>query len=186
MSSQAAPAGLYDRFTASRDRQPAGGQGATLRVIAVIKLIKAVVLIAAGLGALGLLKSNWTDSAVDVLHQLALEHGRRLASAFADHAASMLSSASPARLSEVAVGCFIYGSIFLVEAVGLWTRRRWAEYLTAIVTALLLPFEVDALVHHVTIVHGMALLLNLAVVGYLVFQLWKQRRLGDHAVSRRR
>jgi uncharacterized membrane protein (DUF2068 family) len=156
-------------------RRPESGKGGTLRVIAAFKLLKALVLIAAGLGALGFLKSDWTDSAVAVLHQLALEHGRRLASAFAERAASLLSSASPRRLSEVAVGCFLYGGIFVVEAVGLWTRKRWAEYLTAFVTASLLPFEIGALMHRVTMERGVALLLNVAVVSYLALHLWKQR-----------
>lgn len=151
-------------------------QGQTLRVIAVFKLLKAIVLITAGLGALGLLKASWTDAVVGVLHQLALEHGRRIASAFAERGATLISSASPKRLTEVAIGCFAYGSVFLVEAVGLWTRRRWAEYLTTIMTASLLPFEIEALIQRATFERGLALLLNLAIVAYLVFHLWKSHR----------
>lgn len=152
-------------------------QGQTLRVIAVFKLLKAIVLITAGLGALGLLSASWTDAVVDLLHQLALEHGRRLASALAERGATLISSASPKRLTEVAIGCFVYGSVFLVEAVGLWTRRRWAEYMTTIVTASLLPFEIEALLQHATVARGLALSLNLAIVAYLVFFLWKSHRM---------
>lgn len=167
--------------TAHCDRQPQAAEGHVLRVIAVFKLIKAVALIAAGLGALGLLNSTWAASVVEVLNQFALEHGRRLASAFADRAASLLSSTSTRRLSAVAVGLFVYGGIFLVEAMGLWTRKRWAEYLTLIVTASLLPFEIGALMHRVTVERVMALLLNLAVVAYLGVHVWKQRRSWDGA-----
>ncbi len=153
-----------------------GQQGNTLRVIAVFKLLKALVLILAGLGALGLLNPDWTDAVVDVLHQLALEHGRRIASAFAERGETLLNAATPRRLTEVAAGCFVYGGVFLVEAIGLWTRKRWAEYLTTVMTASLLPFEIMALVHRATLERGLALVLNVAVVAYLVFHLWKSHR----------
>ena len=164
---------------------PEGRQGRALRVIADFKLIKAVVLIGAGLGALGLLKSDWNESILRVLDHLALDHGRRLASATAERAVSLLTSASTRRLTEVAAGCFAYGGIFLVEAAGLWTRKRWAEYLTSLVTASLLPFEIDALMHRLTIDRALALLLNVAVVGYLIFHLRKQRENSNGATYTR-
>ena len=157
-------------------RAEEAGQGRTLRVIAVFKLLKALVLFTAGLGALGLLRDSWTDAVVDMLHQMALEHGRRLASELAERGAALIDSASPRRLTEVAIGCFVYGGVFLVEAVGLWTKRRWAEYLTTIMTASLLPFEIEALIHKATFERGLALALNLAIVAYLVFHLWRSHR----------
>ena len=168
-----------ERLDASDRDAPAhdaGRQNQTLRVIAAFKLLKALVLMLAGLGALGLLNANWTDAVVDVLHQLALEHGRRLASAFAERGEALLSSATPGRLTAVAFGCFVYGGVFLVEAIGLWKRKRWAEYLTTIMTASLLPFEVVALAHRVTFERGLALALNVAIVAYLVFHLWRSHR----------
>ena len=48
-------------------------------------------------------------------------------------------------------------------------------------TASLLPFEIGALMHRTTIERGMALLLNVAVVAYLVLHLWKQHRSRDGA-----
>lgn len=158
----------------SQQPDPSAQAGA-LRLIAAFKLLEAVVLFAAGLGVLGLLRDSWTDAVVDVLHQLALEHGRRLASAFAERAAALLDAATPRRLTEVAFGCFLYGGVFLVEAIGLWARRRWAEYMTTFVTASMLPFEIVALAHRVTPERGLALLLNVAIVVYLVFHLIKRR-----------
>lgn len=156
--------------------QTSAGNARALRLIAVFKLLKALILFTAGLGALGLLKASWTDTVVGVLHQLALDHGRRLASAFAQRGAALITSMSPKRLTEVAVGCFAYGGVFLVEAIGLWTKQRWAEYLTTVMTASLLPFEIDALLRRVTFARSLALLLNLAIVAYLGFHLWKSHR----------
>ena len=152
---------------------PSGRTG--LKLIAVFKFLKALALIAAGLGTLGLLNSDWNDAAADWLQQLALTHGKRLATTFIDHALSYLSATTPHRLIAVASGAFLYGSVFLVEGVGLWRCKRWAEYLTLLVTASLLPFEILALYHRLTLPRAGTLALNLLVIGYLVWRLWVTR-----------
>jgi uncharacterized membrane protein (DUF2068 family) len=60
--------------------------------------------------------------------------------------------------------CVIEG----VEAYGLWRERRWAEYLTVIATVGFLPFEIHELLDRVTVVRVGALIVNLAVLVYLV------------------
>ena len=55
-----------------------------------------------------------------------------------------------------------------VEAVGLWYQRRWAEYLTFVATVLLLPLEVYELSQRVTVFKVLALVINIAVVVYLL------------------
>jgi uncharacterized membrane protein (DUF2068 family) len=62
-----------------------------------------------------------------------------------------------------------------IEAVGLWWERRWAEYLTAVATAGFLPFEIDALVKRVTVLRLVGLVVNVAI---LVFLVWKKRLFG--------
>jgi uncharacterized membrane protein (DUF2068 family) len=73
---------------------------------------------------------------------------------------------STIRLFGVAVA--VYALVEGVEAVGLWYAKRWAEYLTLIVTASLLPVEVYELIHHATPFKGVALVVNLAIVVYLL------------------
>ena len=55
-----------------------------------------------------------------------------------------------------------------VEAVGLWYQRRWAEYLTFIVTTLLIPLEIYELTATVSWFKVVALIVNLAIVVYLL------------------
>jgi uncharacterized membrane protein (DUF2068 family) len=54
------------------------------------------------------------------------------------------------------------------EAVGLWLLKRWAEYLTFIATTLLLPLEIYELTHTVSPLKILTLIINLAVVVYLL------------------
>jgi uncharacterized membrane protein (DUF2068 family) len=49
-------------------------------------------------------------------------------------------------------------------------RRRWAEYLTVIATGFLIPYEAYEVVRHITLLKVGALLLNIAVVGYLAYR----------------
>jgi uncharacterized membrane protein (DUF2068 family) len=62
----------------------------------------------------------------------------------------------------------VYGIVEGIEAVGLWYQRRWAEYLTFIVTTSLLPLEIYELANRATVFKAIAFVINLAVVIYLL------------------
>ncbi len=68
-----------------------------------------------------------------------------------------------------------YAVVEGIEAVGLWRERRWAEYLTAVATAGFLPFEVHELIKRVTVLRVGALVLNVAILVWLV---WRKRLFG--------
>jgi uncharacterized membrane protein (DUF2068 family) len=68
-----------------------------------------------------------------------------------------------------------YFVVELIEAIGLWHERRWAEYLTVIATAGLLPFEILELTRKLTVLRVGALVVNLAIVLWLV---WRKRLFG--------
>ncbi len=61
-----------------------------------------------------------------------------------------------------------YGAVEGIEAAGLWYQRRWAEYLTFLVTASLLPLEVYEIVNRPTVFKVLAFIVNAAVVIYLL------------------
>jgi uncharacterized membrane protein (DUF2068 family) len=73
-------------------------------------------------------------------------------------------------INVLAIGAITYALLEGTEGVGLAMRRRWAEYLTVIATGVLIPYEAYEVVHHVTLFKVGALLLNLAVVGYLAYR----------------
>ena len=62
-----------------------------------------------------------------------------------------------------------YAVLAGVEAVGLWFAKRWAEYLTFVATIVFLPIEVRELIKSVTWLKVVALVINLAVVAYLLY-----------------
>jgi uncharacterized membrane protein (DUF2068 family) len=72
-------------------------------------------------------------------------------------------------LTKVGLVVSAYAIVEGVEAVGLWLMKRWAEYLTLIVTASLLPLEVYELTHKLSPLKVIALVINVAIVVYLLF-----------------
>lgn len=149
-----------------------------LEVIAAVKLVQAAGLILMGFGALGLLKAGRADALENWLEQLSLSEGHRIASAFAGEGLNLLQGATPRKIMVAAMGSFIYGGIFIVEAAGLWRLKRWAEYLTIFVTSSLLPFEIFAVWREANILRVSAVILNTGVVSYLAWQLYATK--GKH------
>ena len=62
----------------------------------------------------------------------------------------------------------VYGLIEGIEGIGLWVQRRWAEYLTFVVTTSLLPLEIYELANRATVFKAIAFVINVAVVVYLL------------------
>ena len=87
---------------------------------------------------------------------------------FVDKLDSLLNSGR-GTLHLVGAALAAYAVLEGVEAVGLWFQQRWAEYLTLIATAALLPLEVYELTTTVTVLKVVALVVNIAVVVYLLF-----------------
>jgi uncharacterized membrane protein (DUF2068 family) len=63
----------------------------------------------------------------------------------------------------------VYALVEGIEAVGLWRGRRWAEYMTFLVTTSLLPLEVYELANRLSPLKLLTFAINVAVVAYLLF-----------------
>jgi uncharacterized membrane protein (DUF2068 family) len=173
-----------------RDRQPAVPGLTGLEIIAGFKFLQAAALIAAGLGAFGLMNAGVADAAQVWLSRLALGKGQSIAAAAAARTLPFLRAATPRHFGALGAGALLYALVFLVEGVGLWRGKRWAEYLTIAVTTSLLPFEAAAVWQRITTVRVATLAVNALVVAYLVWQLRARSRLeaeqaaADAAVER--
>lgn len=146
--------------------------GRGLLLIAAFKLLKGFALLAVGIGALKLLHK---DVAAVVEHWINIfqvdPHSHYIQLLLAK-----LSIVGDRRLKELSVGTFIYSAIFFTEGIGLALRKRWAEYFTIITTSSLLPIEIYELFKHASIGKGVALVINLAIVAYLVCELRRTRK----------
>ncbi|MDQ8043367.1 MAG: DUF2127 domain-containing protein [Solirubrobacteraceae bacterium] len=142
-----------------------------LRLIAVNRFLHFL-----GLGLIGaailLFSANRDDLHDRVINAVAALTGTatgKAATTGLNHDVERLFSLNSDKLHLFAAVALIYAAIEGIEAVGLWWAKRWAEYLTLIVTASLLPLEVYELYEHATPFKGIAFVINLAVVAYLLY-----------------
>jgi uncharacterized membrane protein (DUF2068 family) len=145
--------------------------GRGLLVIAAFKLLKAFALLLVGIGALRLLHKDVAGLFEHWISVFQVDPHNH----FIHKLLEKLSIMDDRRLKELSVGTFIYSGIFFTEGLGLAFRKRWAEYFTIITTASFLPLEVYELYKHASVGKGFALLVNLAVVAYLVRELRRTR-----------
>ena len=76
---------------------------------------------------------------------------------------------TPTHLVELGVVMVAYAALEATEMVGLWLQKRWAEYLTFVATTLLVPFELYEIWRGVSTFKVVTLVINLAVVIYLIY-----------------
>lgn len=137
-----------------------------LRLIAAFKLLKAGLLIALGVGAFKLLHKDMADVLEHWIEAFKLDPANR----FVDVALARAANLSPGQIKKLGLGSFIYAGLFLTEGIGLWLLKRWAEWLTIIITSSLVPVEVYEIHRHLTPVKLTVLVVNLAIVGYLIYR----------------
>jgi Predicted membrane protein (DUF2127) len=62
----------------------------------------------------------------------------------------------------------LYAAIEVVEGTGLWLARRWGEYFALVATSLGLPLEIYDLTRKVGVTALVLLIVNVALVVYLL------------------
>ncbi|MEP7049516.1 MAG: DUF2127 domain-containing protein [Pseudomonadota bacterium] len=144
-----------------------------ISAIALFKLVKAVTLVAVGIGALSLV--HRTDAFTVVRHSLR-EAGIDPNHRFVSEGIAKVSGLDNKRLEALSVGTFAYAAIFLVEGAGLLFRKHWAEFLTVFVTASFIPFELYELAHKPSVLKGVGLFVNVVIVVYLAVRLWREHK----------
>jgi uncharacterized membrane protein (DUF2068 family) len=93
---------------------------------------------------------------------------------------------SPTHLRVLGVVLLAFAALEAAEMVGLWLNKRWAEYLTFIATTALVPFEVYELTNGISVFKIIALIINVAVVLYLLLAKRLFGLRGGHAAERAR
>ncbi|MGH8174331.1 MAG: DUF2127 domain-containing protein [Rhodanobacteraceae bacterium] len=148
-----------------------------LALIAVFKFLKSALLVVVAFALFHLRDPEVSQHWALWLHSLPIATGHRqiseLIGLMLDTKASTIDV-----FTGIALG---YSTLFAIEGFGLWRNAHWAEYLTVVTTSLLVPVEIWEIFHHPTPMKVLALLINLAIVAYLVRLLRNERRAGGHA-----
>ena len=140
-----------------------------LLAIGLFKLGKAILFFALGLGAIHLLHKDLGDEILRLARELKFDPESKIVTLILEK----VDLIDDHRLKLISLGTFAYSALALTEGIGLMLAKVWAEYLTLILTISFLPWEVFELARHPNWYRLSLLLINLAVLWYL---LWLLRR----------
>jgi uncharacterized membrane protein (DUF2068 family) len=142
-----------------------------LELIALYKLLQAGLLVAVGVGALRLLHKDVADVLGHVARELRMNPEGHLVGFLLDKASLL----DDHRLHQISLFLFCYAALGVIEGLGLMLEKVWAEYFTSFITASFLPLEIFELFHRVTWLRVGLLVVNLAVLAYLVSHLIRHK-----------
>ena len=135
-----------------------------LRAIALFEAAKGLLVILVGLGFVTLVKGDIGDLAEDLVRLAHLNPAHQYPKIFIDAANNLADK----QMTELAMLAGAYVLLRFVQAYGLWFERVWGEWLTMFAGGLYIPLEINELVNGVTPLRMAALLINIAVVVFIV------------------
>ena len=144
-----------------------------LLLIALYKSALALLFAAVGVGAFQLLHKDLGDLLDTVREALHFCPESRLINFLADR----VDLVDDRLLRRIGALAFSYAAISLVEGIGLYFEKAWAEILTVLITASFLPWEVFEVCRRVTWLRVGLLVVNTLVLLYLLKALVERRRL---------
>jgi uncharacterized membrane protein (DUF2068 family) len=140
--------------------------------IAALKLMKGLLLAIGSLGLLPLIHGEVATLFSRLLEALHLNAESRLL----HRLVLRVDALQPHDILIASLLGLGYAVLLTTEAIGLWYEFAWAAYLVIVSTSLFLPFEARELREGVTPMGLIVLVVNLAIVVYLITQL-KRRTL---------
>lgn len=142
-----------------------------LRAIAIFEATKGFAALAGLMGVLDLLHRDVRAMAMTLIGRFGLDPESHYPSLLL-HYADLLPETDVHLL-------FLLGTAYIalrwIEAAGLWLGKPWGEYLGALSGSIYIPFELLHLIHAPSFMNAFIVLLNLAIVGYLVYVLWQRQ-----------
>ncbi len=148
-----------------------------LLLIGLFKLVKALFFFGVGIGAMHLLHKDLSDVVMRLATAMRFDPESRFVSLLLDK----VDLIDARRLREIGFATFAYSGVALTEGVGLLLEKVWAEYLTLVLTISFLPWELWELARRPSWFRFGLLVINLAVLWYLVWLLRRKKVAGTGA-----
>ena len=175
-------------------RVRAGNRG--LLLIAIFEVFKAVLFLVAAAGVFHMVKRDTQVEMIKLLHAFRISGDRAFIKDLLLRA-NVITDPTKRILSGVLL---LYAVLHATEGIGLLLRKRWAEYITVVMTGIFIPYEIFILIHrtahspvaehappdqqipalfgqHIEVLKIAVLIGNAAIVWFLIYHL---RRSGGH------
>jgi uncharacterized membrane protein (DUF2068 family) len=136
-----------------------------LFAIALFKWTKGLLLLGVMAGAISLFHKDVQSHVEQWINACRIDPENRYIAACLEK----LDVVHTRELKQLSFLSAVYAAIFLTEGTGLALRKRWAEYLTIVATALLIPVEIYELCKTASVLKALVLAGNVAIVAFLVY-----------------
>lgn len=141
--------------------------GRLLRLIAVFKFLKAALLIAVSVGVFRTMHQDIGMRMDHLVRAMRLDPGNR----YVERVLERVANLTPDQVKKLGLAGLFYAALFLVEGTGLWMKKRWGEWATVVITGTLVPVELYEIYRHPSVVKVLLLIINGAVIGYLIYRI---------------
>lgn len=146
-----------------------------LLLIASYSLLKATLFLVVGIGAIRLLGKDLAEMILGWVHELRVDPTTHLVNTILEQASII----NDHKLREFSIFVLGYAGLNLLEGIGLYLEKVWAEYLTLIITGSFLPLELYELIMKQTFFRAGLLIVNLLVLIYLGVIVFARRKKMD-------
>jgi uncharacterized membrane protein (DUF2068 family) len=158
----------------SRNHSAGSSHARGLHIVALFEGAKGLLVLAAGFGLLSFLHKDIHEAAMQLVKHFDLNPASHYPRIFLDLAERM----NDTRLWSIAIAAFMYFVVRMIEAVGLWLRKSWAEWFAVLTGGMYVPAEIVEVVRHTTWPRVTVLVINISVVSYLLFVLVRDGKKG--------
>ncbi len=144
----------------------------TMHLLAGVKFLKGILLFVVAVKLLTLINRDVAEWAMDFVSR----HGIDAENHYVHAILEKVSGVNRNQMMMMSGGAFLYSGLQLTEGIGLWLEKRWAEFLTAIATSLLIPVEIYEMFEKFTWVRLLIFIVNIFIVWYLVTRLRDEKK----------
>jgi uncharacterized membrane protein (DUF2068 family) len=142
-----------------------------LHVVALFEGTKGLLVLLVGFELLTYIHKDINEAAMHLVKHLHLNPASHYPRIFLD----LMEHIDDTKLWSMALAAAMYFVVRMIETVGLWLRKTWAEWFAVLTGGMYIPVEIYEVASKVTWPRITVLVVNLGVVSYLLFVLIKDR-----------
>jgi uncharacterized membrane protein (DUF2068 family) len=143
-----------------------------LKVIAVIKILKGILLTGLAVGFFRSINKDMGEEVRQLTFRLRIDPENTFVRLLLEKVAKV----DPHTLRTIGEVTLVYAAELYVEGIGLWLNQAWAEYLLIVATGVFMPWEAKSCIVRFSWERLAVFLVNLGVLLYVIWVLWLQKR----------
>ncbi len=148
-----------------------------LLIVAFFEAAKGLLVLVTGFGLLAFIHKDLHLAAMQLVRYLHINPARHYPQIFIDAADHL----DDVHLRVLAFSALLYSAVRIVEAFGLWKQRQWAKWFALLTGGIYIPVELFAITRRVTWPKVAVFIVNLGIVVYMGYVLYRSRQSSKHA-----